>query len=142
MNILRQLDNGLSNQDERDIGAVLIAYATGIDCRDWSLFRTCFTSDCLADYGDFGSWNSASTLTDYMRDAHSRLGPTLHRISNIRLVGTKGGVQATSYVDALLLPMNDNGPVNRGIGTYEDFLVRTAEGWKIARRQFKPLLLE
>ena len=38
--------------------------------------------------------------------------------------------------------MNNDGPVHRGIGSYEDFLVRTGNGWKIARRIFKPMILE
>ena len=29
-------------------------YATGIDRRDWALLRSCFTDDCVADYGDIG----------------------------------------------------------------------------------------
>ena len=30
---------------------VLVRYATGIDTRNWPLFRTCFTDDVQADYG-------------------------------------------------------------------------------------------
>lgn len=142
MNLRRRIDSGLSAQDERSINALLIAYATAIDTRDWPLFRSCFTADCKADYGEFGSWTDVSTLTDYMRETHSRLGPTLHRISNIQLSGAQGGATAHCYVDALLCQMNNDGPVHRGIGSYEDFLVRTGDGWKIARRIFKPMILE
>ena len=42
-----------------DIAEVLVRYATGIDRRDWTLFRTCFTDDCDADYGDIGTLHSA-----------------------------------------------------------------------------------
>ncbi len=142
MNLQRRIDSGLSAQDERSINAVLIAYATAIDTRDWALFRSCFTADCKADYGDFGSWTDVTGLTDYMREAHSRLGPTLHRISNIRMSGVQGGATAHCYVDALLCQMNEAGPVHRGIGSYEDFLVRTGDGWRIARRNFKLITVE
>jgi len=37
-----------------DVADVLVRYATGIDQRDWALFRTCFTEDCEADYGGIG----------------------------------------------------------------------------------------
>lgn len=141
MNINCGIDTGLSAQDERSISAVLIAYASAIDLRDWALFRNCFTADCHADYGDFGSWHNVTDLTEYMREAHARLGPTLHRISNIKLTNTESGVHATSYVDALLCPENKQGPMHRGIGTYDDVLVRTGDGWKIARRTFTAMII-
>ena len=95
MNINCGIETGLSAQDERSISAVLIAYASAIDSRDWALFRNCFTADCQADYGEFGSWQNIADLTDYMREAHARLGPTLHRISNIKLTNAQSGANAT-----------------------------------------------
>jgi len=136
------LENGLSILDDRSIRAVLVAYASGIDRRDWSLFRSCFTQDCIADYGDFGRWNSSAELTEFMRESHAKVGPTLHRISNIQLTAGRTGVHASSYVDAILKPLNDQGPVHRGIGSYTDQVVRTGSGWKIARREFKAFILE
>ena len=32
-----------------DVAEVLIRYGTGIDRRDWTLFRSCFAEDCDAD---------------------------------------------------------------------------------------------
>jgi 3-phenylpropionate/cinnamic acid dioxygenase small subunit len=141
MNINCGIETGLSAQDERSISAVLIAYASAIDSRDWALFRNCFTADCQADYGEFGSWQNIADLTDYMREAHARLGPTLHRISNIKLTNAQSGANATSYVDALLSPQNKQGSMHRGIGRYDDFLVRTGDGWKIARRAFTAMII-
>jgi hypothetical protein len=42
-------------EDQRDIADVVLRYATGIDRRDWPLFRTVFTDDCELDYGKVGS---------------------------------------------------------------------------------------
>ena len=42
---------------------VLVRYASGIDRRDWDLFRTCFTDDCEADYGEIGVWHGADVIT-------------------------------------------------------------------------------
>ncbi len=133
---------GLSAQDERAISAVVLAYATGIDRRDWALFHSLFTPDCEADYGSFGKWHGASAITEYMRQAHADIGPTLHRISNIDIRTADRQVTARCYVDALLLPANQDGPLHRGVGLYDDSFVRTADGWKIARRQFHALILE
>ena len=142
MNQAIRVGTGLSAQDEREIHAVLIAYATGIDHRDWPLFQSLFTADCDADYGHFGKFHGAGVLTEYMKQAHAGLGATLHRISNIAIHTTDGQVHARSYVDALLRPMIDGAPLHRGIGYYDDQFVRTASGWQIARRRFHAVLLE
>jgi len=142
MNQISHPGTGLSAQDERAIHAVLIAYATGIDQRDWSLFRSCFTSDCICEYGDFGTWHSATEITAFMKEAHSDLGATLHRISNIDLRVTGDTVRSRCYVDALLCPQNEGGPIHRGIGFYEDRLLRTGNGWQIAHRKFEAVLIE
>ncbi|WP_380879764.1 polyketide cyclase [Sphingomonas sp. DBB INV C78] len=127
--------------DERAIIAVLLRYATGIDSRDWPLFRTCFSDDFEADYGSFGKWRGPREITDYMRQAHAHLGPTLHRLTNFTVEDDSTHVRARSYVDALLMPLATGGPIHRGIGWYDDQMVRTSEGWKIARRQFTPVRL-
>jgi 3-phenylpropionate/cinnamic acid dioxygenase small subunit len=126
----------ISEEDERAIAAVLVRYATGIDRRDWSLFRTCFAEDCEADYGDFGQWRGPREITDYMRDAHAQLGPTLHRITNIVVECENDDVRARSYVDAILRPAVERGDTHRAAGYYDDFLTRTSDGWKIYRRKF------
>jgi SnoaL-like domain len=66
----------------QDIAEVLVRYASGIDGRDWSLFRTCFTEDCRSDYGDIGVWEGLDAITDYMTASHADMGHTLHRITN------------------------------------------------------------
>jgi len=142
MNQSIRVGTGLSAQDERAIHAVLIAYATGIDQRDWRLFHSLFTLDCEADYGGFGKWHGASAITEYMKHAHAGLGATLHRISNIEIHTVDGRVHSRCYVDALLRPMNEGGPLHRGVGYYDDQFARTASGWQIARRHFHAMLLE
>ena len=130
---------GLSAQDERAIGALLIGYGCAIDRRDWTKFRACFAEDCECDYGSFGAWQGPAAITQYMRKAHADIGPTLHRITNIESWIEDGQVHARSYVDALLLPPAAGGQVHRGVGYYDDRLARTAAGWRIARRQFVPV---
>ncbi len=124
-----------------DIIEVVVRYATGIDRRDWARFRTCFTDDCEADYGDTGSWHGVDAITEFMEQTHAPLGDTMHRITNVAVEPNGDGATARSYVDALVL-----GPDNRGgahaVGYYDDELVRTDDGWKIARRRFTSVLLE
>lgn len=119
----------------QDVAEVLVRYATGIDLRDWALFRTCFTDDCEADYGEIGVWHGVDEITDWMTVVHEACGQTLHRITNIAVSPAEGGVTARSYVEALVLGP-DNGAGVRATGFYDDELVDSADGWRIARRTF------
>lgn len=131
----------MAQTDREQIQDVLTRYATGIDRRDWPLFRTCFCDDIVADYGDFGRWHSGDEITATMEEIHRPLGETLHRITNF--VIELQGDRATSrcYVDALLMPGEAGGDVRRGIGYYDDELTRAADGWKIHKRRFVPVHL-
>jgi 3-phenylpropionate/cinnamic acid dioxygenase small subunit len=132
-----------------DVTEVLVRYATGIDRRDWALFRTCFTGDCDADYGDIGHWHGVDEITDWMTRTHEPCGHTLHRITNVAVSGggADGGdgdrdrVRARSYVDALVLGA-DNRTGVRAAGFYDDELVRSEGGWRIARRRFTMVLAQ
>jgi 3-phenylpropionate/cinnamic acid dioxygenase small subunit len=122
-----------------DVAELLVRYATGIDRRDWELFRTCFTDDCEADYGDIGAWQGAEALTAWMRKAHANCGHTLHRISNVAVAALGDAVGARCYVDALIMgPDNRDGV--RALGYYDDVMVPAPGGWQIARRQFVSVL--
>jgi SnoaL-like domain len=122
--------------DERAIIAVLLRYATGIDTRDWSLFRTCFADDCEGDYGSFGHWKSGDEITRMMDDMHRSIGPTLHRMTNFVISGDADSATARSYVDALLMPAEEGGDLHRGIGYYDDHFTKQDGEWRIAKRCF------
>lgn len=126
----------LAPADEREIIALLVRYATGIDTRNWVLFESCFAEDARTDYGAFGRWNSAAEITGFMRDAHADMGHTLHRLSNMDVIAHGDGAAARSYVDALLMPKLPGGDIHRGIGFYDDEFAKTPQGWKIQRRRF------
>jgi 3-phenylpropionate/cinnamic acid dioxygenase small subunit len=122
---------------KQDIAEVLVRYATGIDRRDWDLFRSCFASDCLAEYENIGTWESADAITDFMVTAHAGMGHTMHRISNIAIdVGGDGDrAVARCSVDGILMAADGQTGFNP-IGFYDDELVRTPDGWRIVRRTF------
>lgn len=131
----------LDPADRQEIADVLVRYATGVDQRDWTQFRTCFTDDCVADYGDIGVWNGADAITAWMEQAHRDCGHTLHRITN-QVIGADGdGARARCYVDAVVMMAGNQSGV-RAVGFYDDELVRTADGWKVARRRYTSVLLQ
>jgi hypothetical protein len=132
----------LAPADEREIAALLTRYATGIDTRDWPLFETCFAADARTDYGALGRWSSAAQITAFMRQAHAGVGQTLHRLGNFVITAHGQGACARSYVDALLMPLSTGGDTHRGVGYYDDELVKTTDlGWKIQRRVFTAVQL-
>ena len=126
--------------DRQDVSDVLLRYATGIDRRDWPLFRSAFTDDCDADYGEIGTWRGGDAITDFMERSHAMAGHTMHRLTN-QVIAVDGDVAtARTYVDGLIM-FGDNGSGVNAIGFYDDELVRTDAGWRIARRTFTPVRL-
>ena len=122
-------------QDRMEITDVLVRYATGIDRRDWALFGTVFTDHCDVDYGEIGAWDSAEAITGFMEQAHAMAGHTLHRLTNHAVAVDGDTATARTYVDALIMSADNTAGVNAA-GFYDDDLVRTGDGWRIARRRF------
>ncbi len=122
-------------QDRDDIADALLRYATGIDRRDWTLFRSIFTEDCELDYGEVGTWKGADAVTEFMQQAHALAGHTMHRLTNQVITVDGDSAQARTYVDALIMLADNNSGVNAA-GFYDDELVRTEQGWQITRRRF------
>jgi 3-phenylpropionate/cinnamic acid dioxygenase small subunit len=122
-------------EDREGIADVLVRYATGIDRRDWPLFRTVFTDDCELDYGEVGSWKGADAVTEFMQQAHAMAGHTMHRLTNQVITVDGDKAQSRTYVDALIM-VGDKGSGVNAAGFYDDEFVRTEQGWQIARRRF------
>jgi 3-phenylpropionate/cinnamic acid dioxygenase small subunit len=122
-------------EDRQDIADVLLRYATGIDRRDWPLFRTVFTDDCELDYGEVGSWKGVDAVTEFMQQAHAMAGHTMHRLTNQVITVDGDAAQARTYVDALIM-LGDNTSGVNAAGFYDDEMVRTERGWQIVRRRF------
>jgi 3-phenylpropionate/cinnamic acid dioxygenase small subunit len=121
--------------DRQDIGELLVRYASAIDLRDWDLFRTCFTPDCRADYQGIGAWDDLDGLAGFMVEVHRAMGPTQHRISNAAIAVTGDRASARTYVDMVGLAPDGASGVN-ALGWYDDELVRTGDGWRIASRRY------
>ena len=121
--------------DKQDIGEVILGYSTGIDRRDWDLFRNCFTADCECDYGEIGSWKGADAFTDYNVQSHSTLGYTMHSLSNLAVQVDGDRAVARTYVNAWIMSLDGQSGFNPH-GFYDDELIRTSDGWRIAKRQY------
>lgn len=127
--------------DEHDIAALLVRYATGIDRRDWDAFRSCFADDVVAVYDGIATWLGVDEITAFMVDAHADMGHTMHRIMNPAIEVDGDTATARCYVD-LVAMMPDGQTGVKTAGFYDDELVRTADGWRIARRHFVGVHME
>ena len=130
--------------DRAAISDVVIAYATGVDSRDWALYRSIFTDPCTFD---FSSWNGRPAVSmpteDWVagvRGTLSGFDATQHISSNhVITFGSEptGAERArcVSYMQAQHFLADQ--PVTHCTlgGYYTNDLVRTDNGWKIEHCQ-------
>lgn len=109
---------------------VLLAYARGVDAKDLARVAACFTPDAEYD-GALGR----GTIGDALRaldGAMRRYAATVHRIGN-QTVAVDGD-QAHSETDCLAEHVLGDGGHLLVAVRYRDDLVRSPDGWRIARR--------
>src|SRR5260370_40331554 len=88
--------------DRAEISDVQLRYATGLDSRDWPLFRSCFVNEVETDFTSvFGGAPrkvSADKWTDAARRTISGLAATQHMITKQvrRRIATTGRATLTS----------------------------------------------
>lgn len=121
--------------DREDIIEVLNLYGFAMDTRRWDLFDRIFTADCDVDYGPTSSWREREQFKADFGTFHELFDATQHVMTN-HLVQVDGGRASSHTYGSWRLIRHAAGapPVWDGTGYYDDELVRTAEGWRIARR--------
>jgi len=123
--------------DRLDIDDLLTRYATAVDTKDWDLYETCFTPDAFIDYTAAGGVKGRlPEVKKWLAEVMPLFPMTQHVVVN-RVV-TIDGDTATAR-SCFFNPMGVPDP-DRGIklffdgGYYNDKLVRTSDGWRIAER--------
>lgn len=126
--------------DERAISRTVIQYATGIDMRDWTLYRACFTDPVEIDFSSWSGQPSRAMPVDEwvegVRGTLNGFAATQH-ISTNHVIRVNGD-QATcvSYMQAQhYLPNNQGDNAYTLGGYYTNTLVRSGDGWKIRKCQ-------
>lgn len=127
-------------EDRQEISDVINRFATGIDRRDFSLFRTVFTEDCRVEMGDYGAFDGVDAIARFEESSHAQAGHTLHRMTNHAIDIDDNHAKARSYVDAWIMSQDNASGINV-VGFYDDELVRTERGWRIKRRVFTQVRL-
>ncbi len=86
--------------DRAAISEVQIRYATGVDMRDWALYRSCFTDEIETDFSSAGGTTpqrmKADDWVEYARRTINGMKATQHMITNH--VITLDGDEATDTV--------------------------------------------
>lgn len=122
--------------DERAISRTVIQYATGVDTRNWELYRACFTEELEID---FSSWDPSAKGTMRADDwvagvALSGFQATQH-ISTNHVIHVNGDeATCVSYMQAQHYLPNAHGENTLTLGGYyTNTLVRSGESWKIRK---------
>ncbi len=128
--------------DRAEISDVIYRYSTGVDSKDFDLFRTCFTDPVNADFTSTGApAPRVFPLDTWVRVVQKTVSPfrvTQHYNSNVTITVNGDEASAIVYLKARHLRADD--PEGKTFwdvgGYYTDRLVRTPQGWKIASVKF------
>ena len=131
--------------DRNAIIDVLSAYATGLDARDWVLWRSVFVDEVLFDLSSWTGQPARLLNADRVVAAQARefaeLSVTQHFMTNHRVTVAGDNARLLAHMRAEHWIPLDAASGNRTterytmFGYYDDRLVRTAGGWKIAHMQ-------
>jgi len=123
-------------QDEGPtIIAVVNLYAFAVDTQRWELFDRVFTEDAHLDFGGGYGWNDRASLKRDFALAHGMFKSTQHVTTNHLVTIETDRAHCISYVTGHFLRDLPGGTAMfESGGWYDDSLVRTAEGWRIAER--------
>ena len=123
--------------DRIEIDDLLTRYTVAIDTKDWKLLDQCFTPDAHLDYTSAGGVKgSYPEVRAWLEKALAPFPMTVHFISNTTVELDGDAARTRTYV---LNPMgfpNPDGTLHLfTVGAYyNDQLVRTEDGWRIAER--------
>jgi hypothetical protein len=122
--------------DRLDVADVLSRYAQGWDTRDFELVKSCFTPDARIRYGTLPPFPGGfPEFFELERSTILRLKSTQHLIGNLHVTVAGDIAKCTSYVQASHYDDEGRQVWTTG-GRYDDSLIRTPEGWRIADRTF------
>jgi len=133
--------------DRLEIIDVLSNYATGLDARDWTLWRSVFVDelefDLSAWHGVAPRMLNADGIVRNQARTFAELSETQHFFTNHRVTldGDKAQVYAHMRAEHWLDGASEPGSVGSTEGTlrytmfgyYDHDMVRTDDGWKISR---------
>ena len=131
--------------DRIEIDDLLVRYTRAIDDKDWSLLDTCFTPDAEVDYTTSGGIAGRyPEVREWLGKALAAFPITIHAITNSHVELDGDRARAKTLVNNPMVLPNPDGPDTQFTvwAWYIDELVRTEEGWRIAKRFEQQVLRE
>lgn len=121
--------------DERDICAVALRYCRALDTNDWPLLDDVFLPDATAELGSSTTLVGIEAIRGRIRGALEHLDDSQHLVGNHEIDVTGETATHRCYLQAQHIRASAAGGPNYIVaGRYEDRLVRTPNGWRIAHR--------
>jgi len=122
--------------DRTEILETIYCYATGVDTKDWTLYRSIFTDEIEIDFSSWDGRPARRIKADEWLAGVETLFPGLdasqHSMTNPRVAIDGDRATCVMYVQAAHFLRNAEGDAEFTIGGfYTDQLVRTAAGWKL-----------
>jgi hypothetical protein len=131
--------------DRIEINDLLIRYTRAIDQKDWALLDTVFTPDAEIDYVASGGIRGAyAEVRAWLAKVLALFPVTVHYVTNSEVVlqGDRAAARTAVY-NPMFLGNAEGGRDHFTVGAYYvDELVRTAAGWRIAKRREELAFLE
>jgi 3-phenylpropionate/cinnamic acid dioxygenase small subunit len=131
--------------DRIEINDLLIRYTRGIDQKDWKLLDTVFTPDAELDYVSSGGIAGGyPEVRAWLEKALAIFPATLHYVTNseVTLQGDRASARTAVY-NPMFFRNPDGSMHHFAVGAwYVDELVRTKQGWRIAKRREDQAFLE
>ena len=113
-------------------------YALGLDSRDWDMYRSIFCDEVVMDFTSYSGGDGPATMAADawvagLRPQFTGLSATQHVMTNPLLEVHGGEAQLRMYMKAehFLTEGDVQGEFAIG-GYYDDKVIHTPQGWKIA----------
>lgn len=119
----------LSPQDYQEIEQLYARYNVAIDTGDAEGYAATFTPD-----GVFNNFTGHDALVGFVKAWRDRLNGANRRHWNTNLLISGDGQTATGSVYLMLLDVSTKPVSIAAVATYTDSLVKTAGGWRFAKR--------
>jgi 3-phenylpropionate/cinnamic acid dioxygenase small subunit len=131
--------------DRIEINDLLIRYTKAIDQKDWKLLDTVFMPDAELDYVSSGGIEGRyPEVRAWLEKALAIFPVTVHYVTNseVTLQGDRASARTAVYNPMFF--KNPDGTLHHfAVGAYYvDELVRTKQGWRVAKRREDQAFLE
>lgn len=121
--------------DERDIIALAARYCRALDTNDWAGLDDVFLQDATAQLGSATLLEGIEAIRGRIRTALEHLDDSQHLVGNHEVTVDDDSGTHRCYLQAQhIRRMPEGSPHYIVAGRYEDRVVRTADGWRIAHR--------